>query len=168
MMKGWDGAVKNYAKYYFYGVGTLTLGEEDGRLTDLHFAGSGTYPKEDLNMNETPLLLEACRQLEEYFDGKRKNFELPLAPKGTPFQMRCWDELRRIPYGFTATYGDIARAVGSPNGFRAVGSANNRNPIAIIIPCHRVIGSDGKLVGFGGGLDVKSFLLMHEAQYLNR
>ena len=119
-------------------------------------------------MSETPLLAEACRQLGEYFTGERKSFELQLAPKGTPFQLRCWEALLRIPYGATTTYGDIARAVGSPKGFRAVGLANNRNPIAIIIPCHRVIGSDGKLVGFGGGLDVKSFLLMHEAQHLNQ
>lgn len=82
--------------------------------------------------------------------------------------MRCWEALQKIPYGATVTYGDIARAVGSPKGFRAVGLANNRNPIAIIIPCHRVIGANGKLVGFGGGLDVKSNLLLHEAQYVNR
>ena len=160
--------MKCYAKYYFDGVGTLTLGEDDGKLTDLHFASSGTHPGGDLMMSETPLLAEACRQLGEYFTGDRKSFELPLAPKGTPFQLRCWEALLRIPYGATTTYGDIARAVGSPKGFRAVGLANNRNPIAIIIPCHRVIGSDGKLVGFGGGLDVKSFLLMHEAQHLNQ
>lgn len=160
--------MKNFAKYYFDIVGKLTIGGEDGKLTDLHFETSGTYPRGDLNMNETPLLTETGRQLGEYFEGKRKCFELPLAPKGTPFQMRCWEALQKIPYGATVTYGDIARAVGSPKGFRAVGLANNRNPIAIIIPCHRVIGANGKLVGFGGGLDVKSNLLLHEAQYVNR
>ena len=151
--------MKNFAKCYFDIVGKLTIGEEDGKLTDLHFETSGTYPRGDLNMNETPLLTETGRQLGEYFEGKRKCFELPLAPKGTPFQMRCWEALQKIPYGATVTYGDIARAVGL---------ANNRNPIAIIIPCHRVIGANGKLVGFGGGLDVKSNLLLHEAQYVNR
>ncbi|MCD8164265.1 MAG: methylated-DNA--[protein]-cysteine S-methyltransferase [Synergistaceae bacterium] len=160
--------MKNFAKCYFDIVGMLTIGEEDGKLTDLHFETSGTYPRGDLNMNETPLLAETSRQLGEYFEGKRKCFELPLAPKGTPFQMRCWEALQKIPYCSTVTYGDIARAVGSPKGFRAVGLANNRNPIAIIIPCHRVIGVNGKLVGFGGGLDMKSNLLLHEAQYVNR
>ncbi len=102
---------------------------------------------------------KAAEQLREYFDGKRKVFDLPLAPVGTEFQMRCWDALLEVPYGETRSYGDIARAAGSPKGFRAVGMANNRNPIAMIIPCHRIIGSDGKLVGYGGGLDIKVFLL---------
>ena len=86
-------------------------------------------------------------------------FDLPLAPVGTEFQIRCWEALLQVPYGETRSYGDIARAAGSPKGFRAVGMANNRNPIAIIIPCHRIIGSNGKLVGYGGGLDIKEFLL---------
>lgn len=107
------------------------------------------------------------RQLQEYFSGSRKIFDLPLAPIGTDFQMRCWDALLQIPYGETRSYGDIARSVECPKGFRAVGMANNRNPISIVIPCHRVIGSDGKLVGFGGGLDIKKFLLDMENRYAN-
>ncbi|MDO5115469.1 MAG: methylated-DNA--[protein]-cysteine S-methyltransferase [Synergistaceae bacterium] len=150
----------------YEGVGKLTLAEEGGKLTDLHFERSRDIISGDLRREETPLLAEARRQLDEYFSGARRSFELPLAPQGTPFQLRCWEALRKIPYGTTASYGDIARAAGSPKGFRAVGMANNRNPIAIIIPCHRIIGSDGKLVGFGGGLDVKSFLLRHEAGFL--
>ena len=150
--------MKNYMELRFEGVGRILLAAEDGRLTELSFLKERALPA-GLNLEETPLLCEARRQLEEYFDGSRRAFELPLAPKGTPFQLRCWDALQKIPYGRTATYADIARAAGSPKGFRAAGLANNRNPIAIIIPCHRVIGSNGKLVGFGGGLVVKAFLL---------
>ena len=106
-----------------------------------------------------PLTAEAFRQLDEYFAGNRRAFDLPLKPAGTPFQLRVWAALRRIPYGKTATYGEIAAAVGCPKGARAVGMANNRNPIAIFIPCHRVIGADGKLVGYASGLDTKRKLL---------
>lgn len=146
----------------FEGVGHILLEDDDGKLTGLSFL-KGQKPPEGLNFKATPLLRRAKRQLEEYFGGSRRAFELPLAPKGTPFQLRCWEALLQIPYGKTATYADIARAAGSPKGFRAAGLANNRNPIAIIIPCHRVIGSNGKLVGFGGGLEVKAFLLRFEA-----
>lgn len=146
----------------FEGVGHILLEDDDGKLAGLSFLRR-RKPPEWLNFKATPLLREAKRQLEEYFDGSRRVFELPLAPKGTPFQLRCWEALLQIPYGMTATYADIARAAGSPKGFRAAGLANNRNPIAIIIPCHRVIGSNGKLVGFGGGLEVKAFLLRFEA-----
>ncbi len=110
-----------------------------------------------------PLLAEAFRQLDEYFAGTRRAFDLPLKPAGTPFQLRVWEALRRIPYGKTASYGEIAAAVGCPGGSRAVGMANNRNPIAIFIPCHRVIGADGKLVGYASGLDTKRRLLDLEA-----
>jgi len=154
-------------KYFFYkyeGVGKLGVGVESGRITDLHFERS-SIPRSDIVQEETPLHREAARQLDEYFSGKRKVFDLPLAPKGTDFQLRCWEALLRVPYGETRSYGDIARSVGSPRGFRAVGMANNRNPISIIIPCHRIIGSDGKLVGFGGGLDIKEFLLGLERKY---
>lgn len=110
-----------------------------------------------------PLIAEALRQLREYFAGARREFELPLAPAGTPFQLRVWAALRRIPYGKTASYGEIAAAVGCPKGPRAVGMANNRNPIAIFIPCHRVIGANGKPVGYAGGLEAKRRLLELEA-----
>jgi O-6-methylguanine DNA methyltransferase len=99
------------------------------------------------------------QQLEEYFAGARREFTCPLDLRGTDFQLACWHALGAIPYGKTRTYADIARAVGKPRGFRAVGMANNRNPIAIIVPCHRVIASDGTLCGYGGGLDIKRKLL---------
>ena len=99
------------------------------------------------------------RELHEYFEGERREFEFPLDLRGTDFQVACWRALLAIPYGGTRTYADIARAVGSPQGFRAVGMANNRNPIAIVVPCHRVIASDGTLCGYGGGLNIKRKLL---------
>ena len=98
-------------------------------------------------------------QLEEYFGGKRREFSFPLDLRGTEFQLACWRALQRIPYGETRSYADIARAVGRPQGFRAVGMANNRNPVAIVVPCHRVIASDGSLCGYGGGLEIKRRLL---------
>jgi O-6-methylguanine DNA methyltransferase len=99
------------------------------------------------------------RELTEYFAGKRREFSFPLDLRGTPFQQNCWRALLKIPYGETRTYADVARSVGQPQAFRAVGMANNRNPIAIVVPCHRVIASDGTLCGYGGGLDVKRKLL---------
>lgn len=104
------------------------------------------------------------RELEEYFAGERRDFNFPLDLRGTEFQLKCWRALLEIPYGETRTYADIARAVGQPRGFRAVGLANNRNPIAIVVPCHRVIASDGTLCGYGGGLDIKQKLLDLEAR----
>ncbi|HYN14664.1 MAG TPA: methylated-DNA--[protein]-cysteine S-methyltransferase [Terriglobales bacterium] len=100
-----------------------------------------------------------ARQLEEYFAGKRRAFDVPLDLRGTAFQKRCWQELLKIPYGETRSYADIARAIGNPLAVRAVGLANGQNPIAIVVPCHRVIGSDGSLTGYGGGLEVKRRLL---------
>jgi len=102
------------------------------------------------------------RQLEEYFAGKRRDFDLQLDLRGTEFRKRCWQELLKIPYGETRSYGQIAQAVGNPTGFRAVGQANHYNPIAIIVPCHRVLQSDKTLGGYGGGLDIKSLLLKLE------
>jgi methylated-DNA-[protein]-cysteine S-methyltransferase len=100
--------------------------------------------------------------MDEYFEGSRKEFQLPLAPEGTDFQKRVWSELLNIPYGATCSYLDVARALGDANAIRAVGAANGRNPISIIIPCHRVIGADGSLTGYGGGLWRKEWLLRHE------
>ena len=111
----------------------------------------------------SPLLQQAFTQLEEYLAGKRKNFSLPLAPQGTPFMLRVWHALQDVPYGKTASYKDIACAIGSPKAARAVGLANNKNPLAIFIPCHRIIGANGKLVGYGGGLEIKRTLLALEA-----
>ncbi len=111
------------------------------------------------NLNETPLIREAAKQLKEYLSGKRKTFDLSLDPEGTPFQKAVWKTLTGIPYGETRTYKDIAERIGNPKACRAVGMANNKNPIAILIPCHRVIGAGGKLVGYAGGLDIKKKLL---------
>ena len=112
-----------------------------------------------LKKAETPLIQKAASQIKEYLDGKRKQFKLPLAPRGTEFQLAVWRALEKIPYGETRSYKEIAAAIGRPKAVRAVGMANNRNPISIIVPCHRVIGHDGKLVGYGGGLPLKQRLL---------
>lgn len=111
---------------------------------------------------EHPLLLETENQLEEYFNGHRKHFDIPLSPIGTDFQKKVWDELRQITYGSTTTYGEIAQRIGSPQSARAIGAANGKNPLCIIVPCHRVIGSDGELTGFAGGIASKEKLLMIE------
>ncbi len=145
--------------------GRLTLAEKDGALVRIWF------PREiapAIPLGETPLLKAAKRQLSEYFAGTRRGFQLPLNPSGTPFQQQCWQALREIPYGETITYGELARRIGNPKAVRAVGQANHRNPIPVIIPCHRVIGADGSLVGFGGGLDIKSLLLRLEGKKLTK
>lgn len=137
-------------------LGILGLEEQKGFLTRLEF---GEIQGEADECRETALLHEAFGQLKEYFVKKRQDFSLPLAPEGTVFQKKVWQALLDIPYGKTASYKDIAVAVGNPRAARAIGMANNRNPLAIFIPCHRVIGADGNLVGYGGGLEIKKFLL---------
>jgi methylated-DNA-[protein]-cysteine S-methyltransferase len=112
--------------------------------------------------NQHAVLVEAERQLEEYFDGRRTTFALKLDPAGTPFQRRVWNALLTIPFGETRSYGQIARQIGHPKAMRAVGAANGRNPLSIVAPCHRVVGSTGELTGFAGGLDAKAFLLALE------
>jgi methylated-DNA-[protein]-cysteine S-methyltransferase len=111
---------------------------------------------------DLPILEQAREQLEQYFDGQRVSFDLPLAPEGTAFQRRVWQELTTIPFGKAISYGELARRIGNPPASRAVGLANGKNPISIIVPCHRVIGASGKLTGYGGGLDRKEWLLKHE------
>ena len=111
------------------------------------------------------ILRETAGQLDEYFAGKRRVFDLPLAPEGTEFQLDVWQALRKIGYGQTLSYGEQAAQIGRPKAVRAVGAANGRNPISIIVPCHRVIGKSGKLTGYAGGLKVKGFLLAHEAKF---
>jgi len=140
--------------------GALYLAEEDGAITHLLF--SGERISAETATGSTELLRRAQKQLEEYFSGKRKDFDLPLNPAGTPFQKKVWQALREIPYAQTRSYKEIAEKIGCPKGMRAVGMANNRNPISIIVPCHRVIGANGKLVGYGGGLEVKDYLLRLE------
>lgn len=117
--------------------------------------------------NETniPILQTAKKQLEEYFLGKRQNFDINLQPQGTTFQQKVWQALQKIPYGETASYKDVAISINHSKAYRAIGLANNKNPIAIFIPCHRVIGCNGKLVGYAGGLDIKQKLLNLEKQY---
>lgn len=144
-------------------VGKLRLVAEDGFLTELRFGGEPVAVELD-GINDW-VLDETERQLREYFDGARREFDLPLRPKGTPFQLEDWLALKEIPYGETATYGDIARRIGRPKAFRAVGMANHSNPISIIVPCHRVIGSNGKLTGYGGGLENKQKLLELEQKW---
>lgn len=118
----------------------------------------------DLVEGATPVLDEAATQLEEYFAGTRREFDLPLDPLGTPFQHSAWMVLRTIPYGTTMSYGQQARQLGDPNKARAVGAANGKNPLSIVVPCHRVIGSGGQLTGFAAGVEIKSWLLDHERQ----
>ncbi len=156
-----EGVEMEKIHFYHSPVGLLVLGEEDGFLTRVSFHKEINTP---YVIESTPVLEETEKQLREYFNGERTVFDLPLGPMGTEFQKKVWKALQGIPYGTTASYGDIARQVGNPKGFRAVGMANNKNPIAIILPCHRVIGSDGKLVGYGGGLENKVFLLAFEAE----
>jgi methylated-DNA-[protein]-cysteine S-methyltransferase len=126
--------------------------------------GAGHVPVHEATENPAhPVLTETTRQLREYFSGQRRDFDLPLEPLGTEFQRRVWSALRTIPYGETRSYADIASQIGIPNAVRAVGAANGRNPISIIVPCHRVLGSSGALTGFGGGLAAKAALLALEA-----
>lgn len=137
-------------------LGVLTLKAREDAIYSLELNAFGHEPQ-----NEPPegVLAEAKKQLLQYFDGKLREFSLPLAPKGSAFQQQVWQALRRIPYGGLRSYREVAEDVGSPGGFRAVGLANNKNPLPILIPCHRVVGSDGNLVGYRYGLDVKQWLL---------
>jgi methylated-DNA-[protein]-cysteine S-methyltransferase len=145
-------------------LGEITLVAEDGALTgcymELHRRGAGQ--EDQLGERDDTGLEAAVAQLAEYFAGERTEFDLPLAPRGDEFQLRVWALLREIPYGQTRSYGDLARALGDVNLSQRVGWANGRNPIGIIVPCHRVIGADGSLVGYAGGLERKRFLLALE------
>ncbi len=151
--------------YYETSLGPVGIAEADGNITHLFFRGE-SFSEKDFCNRETPVLAEAGRQLREYFEGTRREFNLPLAPKGTDFMLRVWTALQEIPYGETRSYKDIACMAGNSKACRAVGMANNRNPISIFIPCHRVIGSGGDLIGYGGGLDKKAFLLELERKSL--
>jgi len=142
---------------YMTSIGEIIIGEKDSKITHILFEGNAA--PEGYVQKETPALSEANRQLQEYFAGQRKEFDLELNPSGTEFMRNVWASLQKIPYGETRSYKDIAVSIGKDKAFRAVGLANNRNPISIIIPCHRVIGANGALIGYGGGLDIKTFLL---------
>ncbi len=144
-------------------VGTLLIAGDDAGLRRILFKqGKSVVQPEPAWRENRAAFSEAVRQLLAYFAGSLREFTLPLAPEGTPFQLRVWQDLQRIPYGTTVSYGELARRIGNPNASRAVGLANGSNPIAIVIPCHRVIGSSGKLTGYGGGLKVKEWLLARE------
>ncbi|QEY34806.1 methylated-DNA--[protein]-cysteine S-methyltransferase [Caproiciproducens galactitolivorans] len=149
-------------KWFFYDmdIGNIGIGCKDTGITDALLPGG--LPDDTGTVAETQLHREAFRQLKEYFAGTRREFSLPLSPEGTEFQKRVWKCLLSIPYGETRSYKQIAEMAGCPRGYRAVGMANNRNPIPIFIPCHRVIGANGSLVGYGGGLDIKKKLLRLE------
>lgn len=143
-------------------IGPLNLGVSEKGLVALEFDRKNFPPTKNKQVDWQKSVEKTApyaRELSEYFAGKRRAFTFPLDLRGTPFQKQCWNALLAIPYGETRTYADIARAIKNPQAFRAVGLANNRNPIAIVVPCHRVIASDGTLCGYGGGLDVKRKLL---------
>ena len=147
--------------YYTYDtiLGSVTFVEENGALVVI--TTRPYHPKEGI-YQDTPVIKEAFRQLSEYFSGKRKTFNLPLLLKGTDFQKQVWQALLKIPFGVTRSYKQIAEAIGNPKAVRAVGMANNKNPLLIVVPCHRVIGANGKLVGYAVGLDKKEYLLRLE------
>ncbi|AKC85663.1 methylated-DNA--[protein]-cysteine S-methyltransferase [Pseudoxanthomonas suwonensis] len=142
-------------------VGPLTIAASDAGLHAIEFPSNRHPVRRDRDWREGdhPLLRRAQAQLDEYFAGERRTFDLPLAPQGTPFQREVWFALAAIPYGETASYAQLAARVDRPSATRAVGAANGRNPLPIVLPCHRVIGADGSLTGFGGGLPTKRFLL---------
>lgn len=146
--------------FYEYNIGRIGITEEEEKITNLYFTND-KLPQE-IQIYETPILKEAAKQLEMYLYGSLKEFSLPLEPHGTIFMKQVWENLCKIPYGKTATYKEIAVKVGSPKAARAVGLANNRNPIPIFIPCHRVIGTNGSLTGFRGGLELKRILIEME------
>lgn len=153
-------------KIWFYQtkIGEIGIGEENGAIVRVTFGREMGGLPADFEMVETPLTKLTAVEIREYLEGKRRTFDVPLEMKGTAFQKKVWKALLDIPYGKTATYGQIAAAAGSPQGGRAVGRANHDNPIAILVPCHRVVGANGKLTGYAGGLEIKKALLELEQE----
>lgn len=147
-------------------IGDILIEGDDDSITRLGRIGGGYDSDEWVPVDRFTAIKEASQQLDAYWAGELFDFDLPLAPGGTPFQNKVWAALRTIPYGKTASYGDIAKKIGSPTASRAVGAANGRNPIAIVVPCHRVIGANGTLTGYAGGLDMKRQLLAHETRFV--
>jgi methylated-DNA-[protein]-cysteine S-methyltransferase len=146
-------------------VGELLIAVRDQRLLHVGFAEERhPYPRQGEWRQSSERVADARRQLQEYFSGKRQQFDVDLLPIGTDFQRQVWAELSRIPYAQTISYGELARRIGNAKAMRAVGLANGRNPIPIVVPCHRVIGANGSMTGFGGGIDRKRWLLEHEAR----
>jgi methylated-DNA-[protein]-cysteine S-methyltransferase len=144
-------------------IGTLTLVAEDDALTEVRFPNDSHDDDIDMvDVADHAVLQQAADELGEYFSGTRVDFDVPLDPHGTEFQLAAWSALRTIPYGETVSYGEQAKRLGDPGKARAVGAANGRNPLPIIVPCHRVVGANGHLTGFGGGIETKAWLLDHE------
>jgi len=157
--------INNFEEKFFYYDSPIGLLEICG--TNLHIKSVFFRDFDIHKVEDTPNPILSCtQQLNEYFNKERKGFDLPLLPEGTLFQKAVWQALVEVPYGVTASYFDIAKKMGNPKSVRAVGAANGKNPISIIIPCHRIIGSDGKLIGYGGGLWRKKWLLKHEQSLL--
>ena len=155
-----------YYRYHQTPIGTLLLASDGEYLQLLGFPTGAMKRHHDNSWEKKDEPFKAViKQLDEYFGGSRQGFDLPLRPGGTEFQRRVWQALQHIPYGETWSYGELAKYIGNPNASRAVGAANGINPIPVIIPCHRVIGSNGKLTGFGGGLETKAFLLTLESTW---
>lgn len=148
--------------FYEYPIGSLGIAEENGAICRVFFGVKALSAGDE--MIETPLIRQAAAQLTEYFQKKRTSFDLPLSLQGTPFQRSVWAALCAIPFGEVRSYQQIAVAVGNPKASRAVGMANHRNPVAIFVPCHRVVGADGSLTGYAGGLSLKKYLLDLEKQ----
>ena len=168
-----DHSIEEYC-YYQSPIGLIRMGETGGFLTRAEFVEQSRKSKhfqQKYISNSSNLLKDACRQLDEYFEGRRQKFDLALKPHGTDFQRSAWESLLRIPYGETRSYLQQAESIRNPKAIRAIGQANSHNPIPIIIPCHRVIGKNGSLTGFAGGLDRKTRLIalehsfMHEQNY---
>ena len=156
-----------YIKYVDFKLGKIGIVEENGKIVKIVIINKNDENNknvDDFIEKDTKLLVKAKNELEEYFEGKRKEFDLPLKQEGTEFQKKVWNALSKIPYGEKRTYKEIAKMIGNEKASRAVGMANNKNNIPIIIPCHRVIGSNGKLVGYALGLDIKQYLLDLESK----
>jgi methylated-DNA-[protein]-cysteine S-methyltransferase len=149
-------------------IGTLTLTSNGSALTSVFITDANALADANVPAEADAVLAAAREQLDAYFDQRLMQFDLSLEPRGTEFQQRVWESLRVIPFGETISYAELARRVGNPKAVRAVGAANGRNPLMIIVPCHRVIGADGSLTGFGGGIERKRWLLDHEASAVRR
>jgi len=164
-----DRSIEDYC-YYQSPIGLIRMVNTGDFLTRADFVEKSTESKHfqsDTKSNSSTLLKDACRQLDEYFEGRRQKFDLVLKPHGTDFQRSAWESLLRIPYGETRSYLQQAESMSNPKAIRAIGQANSRNPILIIIPCHRVIGKNGSLTGYAGGLDRKTRLLAHEHRFMH-
>ena len=150
--------------YYNTKIGEIAIEENGMAITRLYFVNKDLEKEVEIK-EETWLMKKTIKEIKEYLEGKRNSFDLPLEPEGTEFQKKVWNALKEIPYGETRSYGEIAKIIGNEKASRAVGMANNKNPIMIMIPCHRVIWANGKLVGYAGGLDVKEKLINMEKNH---